>query len=117
MNKEDLDNKIDKLAIDIASLTQQLKRKRNEWQYYIAERNNSLFENKQRPFSLPDALELALREAEKPMTSGQLKKAVEAYGFFVDKQAVSSTLVRYNQKNQRFKRKSPGYYDLAERVD
>ncbi len=113
---EDADSKtkrIEQLNQGIAGLVRELKMMRAEREYLLAERYDSS-EIPKRRFDLPDAIEKVFRERKIPMTSGQLTAAVRAFNFYVHKQSVSSTLVRFNAMNKRFKRVSPGYYYLRE---
>jgi hypothetical protein len=66
----------------------------------------------------PDAIELVLREKGGPMRAVDITDELRRMGFYnIDKQAVTSTLVRYNQKGKRFVRVAPNTFDLIERIE
>ncbi len=65
----------------------------------------------------PDAIEMVLTEKGGPMKALEITDALRRMGFYnINKQAVTSTLVRHHQKGKRFVRVGPNEFDLIKRV-
>lgn len=106
---------IENLDKRIAELIKELEVARNQRAHLVNAQKETLSTSKGK-YKSPDAIEEVLREAETPLSSDEITERIKKLGFAVGKQAVTSTLVRYNAKGKRFIRIGTNLYDLEERV-